>query len=633
MKALVKVGYGCNEHCTFCHTADVRELDDTDARVRRKIERAAALGYTMTVLSGGEPTRRPELRAWARLVATCGMDLGLVTNGLLLSYPEIVDELVEQSRLRYVYMSLHGGTARVHASLTRADTFERAVSAVGLVHGRVPDFTVNCVVTRQNVAHLVPLVDRLAGYPELTLKFSMTQPKGAAAAAFETVVPDVEACARAVVAAIAHGQARRAAEGSGPRFAHDGIPFCLLPGLEELYDDLKTHDFASMVEVDEDDFVPVDDVDKVHLEPCRGCALRGPCPGLYRGYHERRGAPALTPCTSRPRPNSFHYVPERDLAWARGAPCPVRLDGTSPYDHGRTLFLRLRDRLRLVRTKSRDFTDREIAAAKALGQVYLDVSSKVAPDDFARDFAPLRPARECTSCAVRGACTGAFELERGEVFARDDARLVAILGELAGRVLDLGCGEGRYLEALRPRAERGEVAYTGVDPDAARLAALGRRFAFARFVVGSGEELDPALGSFDHVLVLRSWNHLASPARALARALALLRPGGTLTVVDNVAFGLVRQRDAAERAERAAAAGFEHYRNDGAEAASALCRDLPLRLCERRDVAPGGSNQWLLRYERLAGPVIAPGASKTREDQEHERAAREGTPRGIEVTA
>ena len=27
MKALIKVGYGCNDHCTFCHTLDVRHVD------------------------------------------------------------------------------------------------------------------------------------------------------------------------------------------------------------------------------------------------------------------------------------------------------------------------------------------------------------------------------------------------------------------------------------------------------------------------------------------------------------------------------------------------------------------------------------------------------------------------------
>ena len=75
MKALVKVGYGCNENCTFCHTADVRHLNDTADRVDWKIERAKRLGYDMVVLSGGEPTVRPELRRWAAKVASLGLDV------------------------------------------------------------------------------------------------------------------------------------------------------------------------------------------------------------------------------------------------------------------------------------------------------------------------------------------------------------------------------------------------------------------------------------------------------------------------------------------------------------------------------------------------------------------------------
>ncbi len=112
MKALIKVGYACNENCTFCHTADMRHIDDSADRVDWKIARAKRLGYTMAVLSGGEPTMRPELLRWARKSAALGLDFGLVTNGLMLSYPHVVDELVNDCRLRYVYMSMHGGRPR-----------------------------------------------------------------------------------------------------------------------------------------------------------------------------------------------------------------------------------------------------------------------------------------------------------------------------------------------------------------------------------------------------------------------------------------------------------------------------------------------------------------------------------------
>lgn len=594
MKALIKVGYGCNENCTFCHTAEMRHLEDSNERIEWKIRRAKALGYTMVVLSGGEPTIRPELLAWARSVAALGLDFGLVTNGLLLSYPHVTDELIERCRLRYVYMSLHGGSARVHKSVVRADTFDKAVGALERLAGRVPDLTVNCVVTTANVEHLRGLVDRLAGFRELTVKFSMTQPKGGGAKLFDVIVPDVERCADRVRDAIEYGLSRR--EHESLRFAHDGLPFCLLPGLEHLYDDLKTHRFASMIETDEDDYVPVDDVAKTNSEVCAGCGLRGACPGLYRGYAEVHGEAMLRPVTDRPRSNSYGFAPDRDVPRAEGAPCPIARDGVSPYDRGRTLFLRLRDRMRLFRTETRDFSDPELLATKEeRGQLYLDVSRKLAPDDFARDLRKLVRAPECETCAERPRCTGCFVPVRQDVFSRDDARLRDLLRGLEGDVLDVGCGEGRYLDCF----DAARARYVGVDPDEASLAILRNRRPEFRFVRGAAETLDDALGTFDHVLFLRSVNHLEAPARAFDRAIARLRPGGSLVLVDNVAFGLVRSAEHQQRAEAARENRFEHYRNDGAEETARHLVGRPFRLVERIDVSPHTSNQWLLRYQHV----------------------------------
>jgi SAM-dependent methyltransferase len=185
----------------------------------------------------------------------------------------------------------------------------------------------------------------------------------------------------------------------------------------------------------------------------------------------------------------------------------------------------------------------------------------------------------------------------GDVFSRDDARVIGLLRELSGRVLDVGCGEGRYLDAIAPAAAEGRVAYVGVDPDAARLSELAARHPFARFLARRAEDLEPELGAFEHALVLRSFNHLEDPTRAIERVVALLRPGATLTIVDNVAFGLVRGAAHAAAAERAPDNRFEHHRNDDAGRAARRLAGAPLRLLERRDVGPGTSNQWLLRYE------------------------------------
>jgi SAM-dependent methyltransferase/uncharacterized Fe-S cluster-containing radical SAM superfamily protein len=598
VKALIKVGYACNENCTFCHTADLREQNDTAERVAWKIRRAKALGYSMVVLSGGEPTIRPELLPWARMVASLDMDFGLVTNGLLLSYPHVTDELIEACRLRYVYMSIHGGEAKVHRSVVRADTFDQALGALRLLAGRVPDLTANCVVTTANLPHLRGVVERLLPLGELTIKLSMTQPKGGGQHAFDVIVPDVEACAVAVRGAIEHGIALRGGAPE-PRFAHDGLPFCLLPGLEGLYDDLKTHRFATMIEADEDDFVPVDDVAKIHPEACQGCSLRGACPGLFRGYFEARGAGALAAVRGAPRSNAFHFVPERDIARQAGASCPIASDGVSPYDRGRTLFLRFKDRMRLFRTETRDFSDEELLAIKqGTGQIYLDVSTKLAPDDFAKDLKKLVLSTECQACDKKPHCTGAWEPCRDDVFTRDDGLVRAFVAALSGRVLDLGAGEGPYLDLLAPKIASGEVEYVGVEPDRGRLAVLAERAPGGRFFAGRAEDLPAGLGPFDHVLVLRSYNHFEDPRAALAAAIGSLRPGGTLAVADNLAFGMVRSVLQARRAEAAQANRFEHYRNDGAEDAHRVLSGFPLVLRELRDAGPLTSNQWFLRYER-----------------------------------
>jgi MoaA/NifB/PqqE/SkfB family radical SAM enzyme/SAM-dependent methyltransferase len=615
MKALIKVGYGCNEHCTFCHTLDVRHIEGDEAETHRKIRRAKELGHTMVVLSGGEVTIRPELLRWAAHVASLDMDLGLVTNGRVLAYDEVLDQLVA-ARLRYVYMSLHAGSARVHNALVRADGFDEALRAVRNVHARPEiELTINCVVTPQNLPHLRALVDVLLPLERLTLKFSMAQPKGGGEKLFEHVVPRVADVAARVVEAISYGrEAVRARGAAGPRFTHDGIPLCLLPGLEGDYDDLRTDRFATMVEVGEPDFFPVDDVAKIQPEEvCGGCPLRGPCPGLFRGYHAAFGADELRPPPPRARSNSFHYVFETLVPTpADLAHCPLRdgAQGITPWDRARHLFVRHQGRVARYRTETRDFADVELARLKhALGQVYVDVSRKPAPDDFARDLVQLVRSPLCDGCASRETCTGLYEPRFEDVFGRDDAGVRAYVASLTGRVLDVGCGEGPYDDVLAPAARAGRIAWVGLEPDAAACARLRARRPWGEVREGTAETvvLDP--DSFDHVLVLRSWNHLAEPAAALARLLPALRPGGTLTIVDNVAFGLARTRAHAARSERSQAV-FEHHRNDDAAAASlqveraAASLAVRLRLHARRDVGPDTSNQWWVAWERMNAVLV-----------------------------
>lgn len=604
-KALIKVGYACNEHCSFCHTLDVRHVQGSTAEVDHKIRRAAELGHEMVVLSGGEPTIRPELVHWATLTASLGLDFGLVTNGQMLAYPELVEKLIAR-RLRYVYLSLHGGSRKIHNLMVRSDAFDAAYKAVEQLSGRGLDFAINCVITRHNVEHLGGLVDALLPYPDVGVKFSMVEPKGGGDKLFDHLMPRVELVAERVMQAIEYGDRRVAELGqSGPSFSHGAIPLCLLPGYEDRFDDLKTHAYRTMIEVGEPDFFPVDDLNKTHAEPCHGCALRGPCPGLYTGYHEVYGATEVHPHRDRPRSNSYNYRLEKLVSVAfegsTHVDCLLRDGlGVTPWDRGRDLFVRNGKRLARFRAESRDFSDQEILEIKhGLGQLYLDVSTKPAPDDFARDLVQLVRSPLCEGCPSFGECSGMFEPLFEDVFTRDDAIVRELLGDLRGEVLDLGCGEGPYEDILAPLATAGTINYLGVDPHAGAIAALRERWPWAQLRQTGGEELElEPERRFDHVLILRAWNHLREPERILAELLPRIRAGGTLTIVDNVAFGLARTRDQSQRAERSRAA-FEHYRNDSSDDAARVLEPFTARFgltqIARHDVGPHASNQWLLR--------------------------------------
>ncbi|MCE9575290.1 MAG: radical SAM protein [Deltaproteobacteria bacterium] len=593
MKALIKVGYGCNDHCTFCHTLEVRHIDGTAAEVSRKIARARALGHTMVVLSGGEPTIRPELVRWAGEVAALGMDFGLVTNGRLLSYPDVVAQLLAR-RLRYVYLSLHGGSATIHNRLVRTDAFAQSYGALAELSGRGLDLKVNCVVTLQNVDHLRELVDALRPYPDVTLKFSMVEPKGGGKALFASLMPRVADAAAKVVDAIDYGLAQAPAQ----RFAHGGFPLCLMPGHEARYADLRTDQYWSMTEIGEPDFFPVDDRNKLQPdEKCRDCALRGGCPGLYRGYHEAFGAAELRPRTGGLRANSFNYTFEAKVRTSPDdARCPIERVGPAPWDRGRHLFVANGPHVARFRADTRDFSDEEIVAIKHdREQLYLDVSDKPAPDDFATDLVKLMRSPRCAGCTAHDGCTGLYGPAADEVFERDDALVRDWLGALRGDVLDVGCGAGgRYDAILAPLVARGAIRYVGVEPDLGHAEVIARTRPWIELRRSTLEELG-TVERFDHVLALRSWNHFADRQDALGKLVALCRPGGVLTIVDNVAFGLVRTRAQSARAE-AGPARFEHYRNDDVDAVLPLAAAMGLERLALHPVTRTSSNQWAVRY-------------------------------------
>ncbi len=103
--------------------------------------------------------------------------------------------------------------------------------------------------------------------------------------------------------------------------------------------------------------------------------------------------------------------------------------------------------------------------------------------------------------------------------------------QAGGRMLDVGCGSGRVCIAFAKAFPKAEVV--GVDPDAesivrARKAAAGLAI---RFEAATTESLERK-GGFDLVTICDCIHDLAAPVKTLKEIRALLKPDGTLFIVE-----------------------------------------------------------------------------------------------------
>lgn len=126
--------------------------------------------------------------------------------------------------------------------------------------------------------------------------------------------------------------------------------------------------------------------------------------------------------------------------------------------------------------------------------------------------------------------------------AEDDPRVRGILeslGPVRGRrILDLGCGKGRFARVLTARGAR----VVGLDVSPAMLAAA--RASGLDCVLGSARRLPFASGSFDAAIAVEVFEHLEPRAidDACDELRRVLRPGGSFVLVDKSVYALNDRR-------------------------------------------------------------------------------------------
>jgi len=104
-----------------------------------------------------------------------------------------------------------------------------------------------------------------------------------------------------------------------------------------------------------------------------------------------------------------------------------------------------------------------------------------------------------------------------------------LVEDAAGRTLDVGCGTGRNLPLYG-----GHARVTGLDPSRDALLTARRRAPGVPLVQGDAQALPFRDGAFDTVVSGLVFCSVPEPARGLAEIRRVLKPAGTLRMLEHV---------------------------------------------------------------------------------------------------
>lgn len=282
----IQVTRECNQRCRFCSNPPSGRSATLEA-LEAQAAGLVAEGCSGIILTGGEPTLRPDLPALVERVKRLGVPVRIITNGQRLAEGPLLHELADAG-LDHLHLSMYSHREAVQDHLTRnPGGYQRLMASFERLRvrreaGLLPTVDLNVVINHENAAHLHelaafvveqlpfihhvvwnnldPSTDRIAEAPELVPTL------------WEMEVP----LARAL--ALLHR--------AGRTFRVERVPLCYLPGFEHVSTETRkiVKEEPRLIHFLDDKALVRQETrlawQRGKAEACRSCRLDPLCAGL-----------------------------------------------------------------------------------------------------------------------------------------------------------------------------------------------------------------------------------------------------------------------------------------------------------------------------------------------------------------
>lgn len=280
-KVILKIWYGCNHNCAFCHAEYNKELeDDWTESIKSKIRyiKEALVNIEMILFSWWEPTIQKNFFELMEFAHSFWFKIWIVTNWSII-HNEVFFEKCRMFGLEQIYLSIHSWTEDSHNKITWSNnSFAQIKKLLNNIDPKEIKLLINCVVTSHNIDNLEDVVKFVRENWNHKMKFSLMEPKWLGYTDIFKLYVSPKIVAEKIKDLIQ--------KYPDSEIFWDWLPLCLALWMDEKICNLQTEEIKYMSECFEDEIFETDYWVRNFEEICSSCKLKKSCYWNFKIYNE-----------------------------------------------------------------------------------------------------------------------------------------------------------------------------------------------------------------------------------------------------------------------------------------------------------------------------------------------------------